>query len=174
MPRCRITMGVVTHELFIHYASWCPKIPLKMFVKTFSWCLDAGKLKTEQKLIVTPRLHAVFAIFVLEENGTQSHSAKFLNWGDHVNSVPDLVASPPLLRICRNAFILVLVNESCCLCKCLTELYYFYWLLVVSLAILMAVPFVFSRSWTSLAGGNSKCRVYQTLFKITHCYKTLQ
>ena len=35
------------------------------------------------------------AIFVLRENGTQSHSAKFLNWGDHVNSVPDLAASPP-------------------------------------------------------------------------------
>ena len=29
------------------------------------------------------------------ENGTQSHSVKFLNWGDPVNSVPDLAASPP-------------------------------------------------------------------------------
>ena len=38
---------------------------------------------------------ALSAIFVLKENGTQSHSAKFLNWGDHVNSVPDLAASPP-------------------------------------------------------------------------------
>ena len=35
------------------------------------------------------------AIFVLKENGTQSHLARFLNWGDHVNSVPDLAASPP-------------------------------------------------------------------------------
>ena len=35
------------------------------------------------------------AITVLKENGTQSHSAKFLNWGDHVNSVPDLAAALP-------------------------------------------------------------------------------
>ena len=43
---------------------------------------------------------------------------------------------------------------------------FIYWLLVVSLAILIAVPFVFSRSWTLPAGVNSKCRAYQTLFKI--------
>ena len=67
------------------------------------------------------------------------------------------------------------MNESCCLCECFTELYFFYWLLlVVSLAILIAVPFVFSRSWTSLAGVNWKCRAYKTLFKITHRYKTLK
>ena len=40
-------------------------------------------------------MSALSAIFVLKENGTQSHSAKFLYWGDHVNSVPDLLASPP-------------------------------------------------------------------------------
>ena len=40
-------------------------------------------------------MSAFSAIFVLKENGTQSHSAKFLNWGDHVNSFPDLAASPP-------------------------------------------------------------------------------
>ena len=44
------------------------------------------------------------------------------------------------------------IHENCCLVKCFTDLYFFYWLLVVSLAILNAVPFVFSRSWTSLAG----------------------
>ena len=38
------------------------------------------------------------AIFVLKENGTQSHSARFLNWRDHVNSVPDLAASPPCIE----------------------------------------------------------------------------
>ena len=49
------------------------------------------------------------------------------------------------------------MNESCCLCKCVTELYFFYWLLlVVSLAILIAVPFVFSRSWTSHAGASTQ------------------
>ena len=67
------------------------------------------------------------------------------------------------------------MNENCCLCKCFTELYFFYWLLlVVFLAILIALPFVFSRSWTSLAGVNSKCRAYKTLFKITHRFKTLK
>ena len=71
-------ISVVTHELFIHHASWCPKIPLKMFLKTFSWCLDAGKLKTEQKLIVPPCLPSPPYLF-WRKNGTQSHSAKFLN-----------------------------------------------------------------------------------------------
>ena len=42
-----------------------------------------------------PSMSVFSAIFVLKENGTQSHSARFLNWGDHVNSVPDLAASPP-------------------------------------------------------------------------------
>ena len=42
------------------------------------------------------------------------------------------------LRIFRDTLILVFVNENCCLCKCFTELYFFYWLLVVSLAILIA------------------------------------
>ena len=67
------------------------------------------------------------------------------------------------------------MNENCCLCKCFTELYFFYWLLlVVFLAISIALPFVFSRPWTSLAGVNSKCRAYKTLFKITHRFKTLK
>ena len=67
------------------------------------------------------------------------------------------------------------MNENCCLCKCFTELYFFYWLLlVVSLTISIAVPFVFSRSWTSLAGVNSKCRAYKTLLKITYRNKTLK
>ena len=37
------------------------------------------------------------------------------------------------------------MNEKCCLCICFTELYFFYWLFVVSLVILFAVPLVFSR-----------------------------
>ena len=44
------------------------------------------------------------------------------------------------------------VNENCGLFICVTELFSFYWLLVVSFVILIAVPFVFSRSWTSLSG----------------------
>ena len=52
-------------------------------------------------------------IFVLKENGTQSHSAKFLNWGDHINSVPDLAASPP----CEVALVLQVSVQCVCLLK---------------------------------------------------------
>ena len=50
------------------------------------------------------------------------------------------------LRIFRDTLILVFLNENCCFCICFTELYFFYWLLVVSLVILIAVPIVFSRT----------------------------
>ena len=50
------------------------------------------------------------------------------------------------LRIFRDTLILVFLNENCCLCICFTELYFFYWLLLVSLVILIALPIVFSRS----------------------------
>ena len=45
------------------------------------------------------------AIFVLKETGTQSHSARFLNWSDHVNSVADLAASPPWCMVSKNVSI---------------------------------------------------------------------
>ena len=48
-------------------------------------------------------------------------------------------------RISRDT-LLVFVNENCCLCICFTELFSLYRLLVVSFAILVAVPFAFSRS----------------------------
>ena len=60
------------------------------------------------------------------------------------------------------------MNENCCLCICFTELYFFCGLLVVSLAILIAVPFVFSRSVKHCLQEYSKCRAYQTLLKIMH------
>ena len=84
-------LSEVTHELFIHHASWCPKIQV---MKISSWGLDAVKLKNKQKLIILPWLHSPPYLFWWKI-GNQSHSAKFLNWGDHVNSVPDLIASPP-------------------------------------------------------------------------------
>ena len=68
----------------------------KKFMKTFSWCLDPVKLKTEQKLIILPCPNSPPYLF-WRKIGTQSHSAKFLNWGDHVNPVPDLAASPPCM-----------------------------------------------------------------------------
>ena len=39
-------------------------------------------------------MSAFSAIFVFS---TQSHSAKFLNWADHVSSAPDLATTPPPL-----------------------------------------------------------------------------
>ena len=71
---------------------------LLMSKNSINWCLDAGIRKSEQKLIVLPCLHSppyLFRCLLSRKFGTQSHSAKFLNWGDHVNSVPDLAASPP-------------------------------------------------------------------------------
>ena len=50
------------------------------------------------------------------------------------------------LRIFRDTLILVFLNENCCHRICFTELYFFYWLLAVSLVISIAVPIVFSRS----------------------------
>ena len=64
------------------------------------------------------------------------------------------------LRIFRDTLILVFVNEKCCLCIRFTELYFFYWFLVVSLVILIAVPFVFSRSV------NIACRSTQNAARI--------
>ena len=60
------------------------------------------------------------------------------------------------------------MNENCCLCICVTKFYIFCWLLVVSLVILIAVPFVFIRSVKHCLQEYSKCRAYQTLLKITH------
>ena len=70
----------------------------------------------------------------------------------------------------RDTLILVFVNENGCLCISFTELYFFYWLLVVSRVILIAVPFVFSRSVNIACRRYSKCRAYQTLLKITDQY----
>ena len=59
-----------------------------------------GRGKTQNRAKThRPSTSAFSAIFVLTVNGTQSHSAQFLNWGDHINLVPDLAASPPGLNI---------------------------------------------------------------------------
>ena len=64
-----------------------------------------GREKTQNRAKThCPSMSAFSAIFVLKENGTQSHSAKFLNWGDHVISVPDLAASPPWFELSWQCF----------------------------------------------------------------------
>ena len=75
------------------------------------------------------------------ENSLQTPGSKLKTWTKALR-----------LRNFRDTLI-VFVNENCFFfCICFTELYLFYGLLVVSLGILIAVPFVFSRSWTSLTG----------------------
>ena len=67
---------------------------LKKVIENLFLMFGRGELKTEQKLIVL-RCHSPPYLF-WREIGTQSHSAKLLNWGDHVLSVPDLAAA----RLC--------------------------------------------------------------------------
>ena len=70
----------------------------------------------------------------------------------------------------RNFAALWLVDTYCShyyyFCICFTALFSSYWLLVVSFAIFIAVPFVFSRSWTSLA-----CRSSQNAMPIKHFWR---
>ena len=76
-----------------------------------------------------------------------------------------------LMQIFRDTFlpILVFVNENYCLCTCLTELYLFYWLLVVPLAILYRCTGCF-QSYINIACRNTQnsARNYHSLLKITH------
>ena len=76
------------------------KNSIKNVLENLSLMFGRGKTQNRAKTHrPSPCLHSppYLLIFALKENGTQSHSAKFLNWGDHVNSVPDLDASPPCL-----------------------------------------------------------------------------
>ena len=64
--------------------------------------------------------------------------------------------------IFRDTLTLVFVNENCCLCKSFTKLHFFYWLLAVSLAILIAVLFIFmTESFMNIA-----CRCTQNAARI--------
>ena len=74
------------------------KNSIKNVLENLFLLIGRGKTQNRAKTH-RPSMSAFSAIFVLKENGTQSHSAKFLNWGDHVNSVPDLAASPPWLYL---------------------------------------------------------------------------
>ena len=78
------------------------KNSIKNVLENFFLLFGRGKTQNRVKTY-RPSMSAFSAIFVLTENGTQSHSAKFLNWGDHVNLVPDLAASPPLVLSVRSA-----------------------------------------------------------------------
>ena len=67
------------------------------------------------------------------------------------------------LRIFRDTLILVFMNENCCFSICFIELYFFYWLLVVSPVILIAVPNVFRRSVNIASGVLKMPRVNKPL-----------
>ena len=66
----------------------------KVHENIFLMFLGAGKLKTEQKLIVLSCLHPPSYLF-RKKIGTQSHSTNFVNWRYHVNSFPDNPKPPP-------------------------------------------------------------------------------
>ena len=94
--------------------------------------LGRGKTSTKQNFIILPCLlpcvHSPPYLF-WRKIGTQSHSARFLNWGYHVNSVPDLAASPDSeydllsklnllpLKFCRE------INDLVFFFKCLKNMY---------------------------------------------------
>ena len=63
--------------------------------------MSAGKLKTEQKLIVLPCLHSPPYLFS-RKICTQSHSAEFLKWGEKLGRSCKLCSrprcQPPLFR----------------------------------------------------------------------------
>ena len=83
----RITINEVPYELFTHHASWCPKGPLKKVIETFPWCFDAGKPKTDQKLIALPSLRSPPYLF-WRKICTQFHSTKSCKLGSRPRCQP--------------------------------------------------------------------------------------
>ena len=70
------------------------KNSMKNVLENLFLLFGSGKTQNRAKTH-RPSMSAFSAIFVLKENGTQSQSQISGNGGDHVNSVPDLAASPP-------------------------------------------------------------------------------
>ena len=92
--------GKCSHPWTVHTSRLLiSKNSIKNVLENLFLMFGRGKTQNRAKTH-RPSMSAFSAIFVLKENGTQSHSAKFLNWGDHVNSVPDLAASPPWTGTC--------------------------------------------------------------------------
>ena len=58
------------------------------------------------------------------------------------------------------------MSENCCLCLCFTELYFFYWLLVFSIVIIIAVPFFFQSFSVNIA-----CTSTQTASRIKRVWR---
>ena len=141
-----------------------PSIRFDISLLNFNKPLDIfspqiGRKHSEEYLVITLAVKIkLWAIFL-----PRVHLCKSKHWVAGLKHNLKLYALR--LRIFR---------ENCCLCKCFTKLYFFYWLLVVSLAILIAVPFAFSRSdHEHRLHEYSKCRAYQTLFKLHIVIKPL-
>ena len=116
--------GKCSHPWTVHTSSLLmSKNSIKNVLENLFLMFGRGKTQNRAKTH-RPSMSAFSAIFVLKENGTQSHSAKFLNWGDHVNSVPDLAVSssspPPRLiysKKIRRVVYLVFRVAFCCWSK---------------------------------------------------------
>ena len=150
-----------------------PSIRFDISLQNFNKPLDIfspqiERKRSEEYLVITLAVkRKLWAIFL-----PRVHLCKSKHWVAGLKHKLKLYALR--LRIFRDTLILVVVYENCCLCKCFTKLYFFYWLLVVSLAILIAVPFAFSRSdHEHRLHEYSKCRAYQTLFKLHIVIKAL-
>ena len=86
--------GKCSHPWTVHTSRLLmSKNSIKNVLENLFLMFGRGKTKNWAKTH-RPSMSTFSAIFVLKENATQSPSAKFLNWGDHVNSVPDLTVSP--------------------------------------------------------------------------------
>ena len=85
----------VTHELFIHHTCWCPKIPLKKsswkpFLNVWkreNWKLSKNLLSIHGCILRHICFEGKLVLSLTRPN--------FFTGGNHVNSVPDLAASPP-------------------------------------------------------------------------------
>ena len=88
--------GKCSHPWTVHTSRLLmSKNSIKNVLENLFLMFGRGKTQNRAKTH-RPSTSAFSAIFILTVNGTQSHSAQFLNWGDHINLVPDLAASPPL------------------------------------------------------------------------------
>ena len=85
----------VTHELFIHHACWCPKNSIKKsswkpFLNVWkreNWKLSKNLLSIHVCILRHICFEGKLVLSLTRPN--------FFTGGNHVNSVPDLAASPP-------------------------------------------------------------------------------
>ena len=135
----------------------------KTLLKSLRHFLTTNRKKTFQRIL---NLVTILALKEMSNFLVSSSSLKKANTGkpaQNINLSFKLKDSG-----FTDTFILVFVNENCCLCICVTKLYIFCWLLVVSLVIFNRCAVCFQSFSKHRLQEYSKCLAYQTLLKITH------